>query len=264
MKVSDVPKITVNGIELDASLLMQEVQYHPAETKREAMVKAAEALIINEVVKQRATELSLWDGGKPLLPTEEYDVIEMLIQTEGLYPSATEKECYQYYQTNKEKFCTAPLLEVNHILLACPPEDVAERAKALELAESLIGMLQRQEAVFGEIASKHSDCPSARQGGSLGQITQGQTVPEFEKQLFKASVGLVNKPIETRYGVHVASIHRRVEGRQIDFDMVKNSISLYLDEKVKRKNLAQYIQSLLIAANIKGFDFQIENSPLMQ
>lgn len=264
MNVSDVPEITINEIKLDSSIIMQEVQYHPAETKREAMVKAVEALIINEVVKQRAVSLSLWPEDKKLEPTEECDIIEKLIQFEGIYPSATDEECYHYYITNKDKFCTAPLLEVDHILLACPPEDVEERIKVVEFAEYLIELLKENKATFYDLAKQYSACPSSKQGGNLGQITQGQTVAEFEKQIFTAPMGLLNKPIETRYGVHVANINRRVDGSQLDFNMVKESISLYLNEKVKRKNIAQYIQTILIDSDIKGFDFQLENSPLMQ
>ena len=39
-------------------------------------------------------------------------------------------------------------------------------------------------ASFSDLASKHSLCPSGKQGGSLGEFFRGQMVPEFDKVVF--------------------------------------------------------------------------------
>jgi peptidyl-prolyl cis-trans isomerase C len=74
----------------------------------------------------------------------------------------------------------------------------------------------------------------------------------------------VQKPISSRYGVHVAFIDQRVEGRRLEFDMVSQRIADYLNEKVRRKAIAQYIETLIAKADIEGFDFSVSDSPLMQ
>lgn len=263
MSLTEVPNVQVNERPIDAQAIASEMQYHQADSRREAMVKATRALIINEVVRQQAVSQGLWQQDQELTPQDEYTLIEKLLEHEGRQPSASETECRHYFEANRNKFSTAPLLEVRHILLASEAQDTQGRQQGREVAGQLLEQLH-QGSDFASLAKRHSDCPSAGQGGNLGQISQGQTVPEFERQLFAAPEGLMALPIESRYGFHVVDVVRREEGHLLDYDMVKASIAEYLNTKVKRKHIAQYIEHLLGEAEIRGFDFALESSPLMQ
>ena len=163
-----------------------------------------------------------------------------------------------------KSFITSPILEVDHILLAADKEDLQQRQEMSELADNLLEQIQQQPQLFTDFALRHSMCPSKEQGGSLGQISKGQTVPEFEKVLFFAEEGLLSRPIESRYGFHIARINRRIEGQPLEFDQVEEKIKNYLDEKVHRKALAQYLQLLIAEADIQGFSFDVSDSPLIQ
>lgn len=66
-------------------------------------------------------------------------------------------------------------------------------------------------ADFGQMAKKHSKCPSGRQGGDLGEFTQGQMVPEFDKVVFSAEIGKVQGPVKTTFGYHLIEITSRTE-----------------------------------------------------
>lgn len=252
--------IRVNQTVIPESAILAEMQYHPAADQREAMIKASESLIIAELVKARAAELGivLTDEG------DNTDALEQLLRREASWPEANEEDCERYYQANPDKFQTTPLLAVSHILLAAAPDDDDARIAAADQAIALIEQLNREPEQFGQLAATHSACPSAKLEGNLGQITRGQTVPEFERQLFKLNVGLARRPIESRYGLHVVRVDQRAEGRQLSFDQVQDRIRDYLNEKVRRKAIAQYIQTLVVAADIEGFDFSVSDSPLLQ
>ena len=56
-------------------------------------------------------------------------------------------------------------------------------AQARAQAEMALAVLREQPERFAELAQAHSACPSAAHGGNLGQITPGQTTPEFEQAL---------------------------------------------------------------------------------
>ena len=64
-------------------------------------------------------------------------------------------------------------------------------------------------ADFAEVAKKHSTCPSARQGGALGEFGPGQMVAEFDTVVFSGEVGKVHGPVKTQFGYHLIEITSR-------------------------------------------------------
>lgn len=254
--------ITVNDTQIPEDKILAEMQYHPAESRREAMFKAAESLIIGELLRQRARALGLPVSDDQVESSDE-DFIEALVDKEVAIPEATDQDCRQYFESNPSKFETSPLLEVKHVLLAVPKEDDAGRAEVKARADALLDIL-KGGADFAKLARRESACPSKDVGGGLGQISKGQTVPEFERQVFAAESGLMPRPVETRYGFHLVYIERKIPGKPMPFEPVREQIAEYLNEKVRRKAMAQYIHQLIAEARIEGYDFQVDGSPLMQ
>ena len=64
-------------------------------------------------------------------------------------------------------------------------------------------------ANFAAMAAKHSQCPSGKQGGALGESAPGQMVPEFDKVVFSGEVGKVLGPVKTQFGFHLIEITSR-------------------------------------------------------
>ena len=64
---------------------------------------------------------------------------------------------------------------------------------------------------FAELAGKFSRCPSGREGGDLGEFQPGQMVPEFDRVVFSAPVGVVQGPVKTQFGWHLLEVTSRTE-----------------------------------------------------
>ena len=64
-------------------------------------------------------------------------------------------------------------------------------------------------ANFGDMARKHSSCPSGAQGGDLGEFSPGQMVPEFDVVIWNEAVGEVHGPAKTAFGYHLIEIVSR-------------------------------------------------------
>jgi peptidyl-prolyl cis-trans isomerase C len=79
-----------------------------------------------------------------------------------------------------------------------------------ESCESLKAQIEAG-AEFAEMARKHSQCPSGRQGGELGEFAQGQMVPEFDKIVFSGEIGKVHGPVQTQFGYHLVEITSRTD-----------------------------------------------------
>ncbi|AHF01264.1 peptidyl-prolyl cis-trans isomerase [Thiomicrospira aerophila AL3] len=66
-------------------------------------------------------------------------------------------------------------------------------------------------ADFAELARAHSQCPSGRSGGELGEFGPGMMVPEFDRVVFSAPVNEVQGPVQTQFGFHLLEVTARTE-----------------------------------------------------
>ncbi|KAA8701824.1 MULTISPECIES: peptidylprolyl isomerase [Pseudomonas] len=257
------PIVSVNGVQITPEAMAQELQYHPAESREEAVFLAARALVIRELLQQRIRELGvLLEVGAG--ENEEEAATRLLLEREVKVPDCDEATCVRYFESNRGRFHSAPLLAVRHILLECAPDDAEARHVAHSQAEVLLLSLQESPASFADLALKYSACPSKAQGGSLGQVSKGQTVPELERQLFTLAPGLASKPLESRYGWHVICVDQRIEGQPLPYEAVATAIRTQLQQGVWQKALVQYLQTLIGAADVRGIALQGADSPLVQ
>ena len=106
-------------------------------------------------------------------------------------------------------------------------------------AEQTLNELLREPDRFEAVAREMSNCPSGQQGGNLGQIGRGDTVPEFEKALFRLGpTGLLRELVKTRYGFHIVAIDQRIPGKTLPFDVVHRQIADRLRSHVEREGSA--------------------------
>ncbi len=254
------PYITVNGVTIQQQTVMEETQYHPAESLFSAQYYATRALVIRELLLQRAAQLQLWDK-----KSDENKVIEDLIDAEVEFQTADEDTCRKYYQNNKKRFMTSPLFEVAHILYLAPPDNKSAQKVALTKAEIALEKITKKPDLFGLIAQRESACSSAKDSGRLGQISQGQTAIEFEQELFTMRAGQISRtPVLTPFGYHIIKVYERVDGHQLAYEQVVDWIKDHLETQNEGKALQHYIKILAGQANIKGFAFESNLSPLVQ
>ncbi len=64
---------------------------------------------------------------------------------------------------------------------------------------------------FATVANEHSQCPSGKQGGDLGEFSPGQMVKEFDEVVFSAETGKVHGPVKTQFGYHLIEITSRTD-----------------------------------------------------
>lgn len=247
--------IRVNGVEISPEKIYQEMQLFPSTSREDAEKAAGRALVISELLRQRGEQLSI--------EAENEDaMIEQLLALEVDLTEPSDEEVHRYYLSHSEEFSSSPLAEVNHILLGVAPDDLKGREDKRREARALIDRLQSEPDQFERLAAKFSDCPSRETGGSLGQITRGQTVPEFEKVIFRSAPGLMTEPLESRYGVHVVWIQRQVPGAVLPLDAVSKTIFSYLKDRAERHAVADYLYRLVEQASIEGID--LSPDPLIQ
>ena len=261
--------VSVNGVSIPSAAIARETQHHRSPDPDEAWEMAVRALAVRELLMQEADRLAITaeplDDGEGRRETPDEARLRALVEREVCVPRADEAACRRDYESNRRRFRSPDLFEAAHILIAAAPDDEAAREAARQTARTLIFDLQQRPDGFAAAAEAHSACPSAQQGGNLGQLGPGQTVAEFETALGGMTVGHVHaQPVETRYGVHVVRLDRRIEGRQLPFEIMHRRIADYLDEAVHRRALQQYVSILAGRARVTGIDLSAAHGPLVQ
>jgi peptidyl-prolyl cis-trans isomerase C len=262
--------VFVNGVEIGDHVINAEVQYHPAGSVEEAREAAARALVVRELLLQAAGQRGIvrpdpLEGQTDERETRDEALIRTLLAREIRTPDPDEATCRRFYDSNLQRFRSPDLFEAAHILFPADPEDAEVCASAKEHAAAALAQALEQPQRFAELAQQLSACPSAAQGGNLGQITRGQTVPEFETFLFNLEPGQICPvPVKTRFGYHVLRLDRRIEGRQLPFEVVRDKIADYLREHVWRRAVSQYLQLLVGQAEIRGIELNGASTPLVQ
>ncbi len=252
-------EVAVNGIAIARDRIAREIQNHPSGSPIKAWNAAAQSLVIRELLLQEAKRLGVTavplDDGEGRRETEDEASIRALVEQEVVTPAADPETCRRYYDQNRRRFRSTDIYEAAHILLPAMKSDPRAYALARETAIELIAQLQEKPELFADLARVHSACPSGAQGGNLGQISTGQTTPEFEQVLTTLTPGaLTGEPVATRYGFHVIRLDRRIEGRELPFEMVAEDIAAYLTDNVRRRATAQYIARLVSRSVITGLD----------
>ena len=252
--------VRVNGVAIPRDLIAREAQHHPSRTPADALKTAARALAVRELLLQEAKRLGV--AAEPVGDSEgrretaEEAAIRALVAREVRTPDADIASCRRYYEQNRHRFRSPDIYEAAHILFAAATSDAQAYAQARAAADATLAVLREQPERFAELARVHSACPSGAQGGNLGQITAGQTTPEFERALVALAPGSMSQePVATRYGFHVIRLDRMHEGRALPFEWVADRIADYLKENVRRRATAQFIARLAGAALVEGIDF---------
>lgn len=141
---------------------------------------------------------------------------------------------------------------VRHILLrvgegSSEPE---ARQKLLEIKREVLA-----GADFAKFARTYSQDGSASQGGDLGWISPGETVPEFERAMNTLQDGQISDPVRTEYGYHLIQVlgRREAEGSVAQqMDLARQAIGQRKAEQAYADWLRQLRDSAYVDYKISG------------
>jgi peptidyl-prolyl cis-trans isomerase C len=214
-----------------------------------------------ELLRQRAVAMGLLDAGA----SEDVanDAIEQLLDREVRTPEATLEECRRWYDANPQTFTAGELVHARHILFAVLPGTPVEPLR--RKAEAVLHELQSHPERFGALAAELSNCPSGAQGGALGQLSRGDCVEEFEREIFLPGPGgVLRRLVQTRYGFHIVAVDGRVPGHRLPFEVVKEKVADAMTRTVWQRAFVQYVGVLAGEARLEDVDLGAAASPLVQ
>ena len=155
----------------------------------------------------------------------------------------SQEEVEQFYEQNKAAQFTTPETRcTRHILF-----NKDQKEKAEEVKQQL-----QNGADFAALAKEYSQDPgSAQQGGDLGCIGRGETVPNFEEAVFGAEQGEIVGPVETEFGYHVIEVTDIQEEATQPLSEVEAQIRDQLTTEAQSKEFTAWLQKQKEQRNVK-------------
>ena len=107
---------------------------------------------------------------------------------------------------------------------------------------------------FAELAAKNSGDPGSKNnGGELGWMPEGQTVPPFEAAMKSLEPGELSELVETRYGYHIIKLQDRRGAGAIPYEEVEERIEEFLKKRGLQERIQQELELLRGTATIEVF-----------
>jgi peptidyl-prolyl cis-trans isomerase C len=155
----------------------------------------------------------------------------------------SDKEIQKYYEQNKEAQFTTPEQRcVRHILFNKDQKEKAEDVKQ-QLEDG---------GDFAKLAKEHSQDPgSAENGGDLGCLGKGETVPEFEKAAFGAEQDEVVGPVQTEFGYHILKVTDVKPEKTRSLQEVESQIRSQLAAEKQSEEFNKWIEEQKKERNVK-------------
>ena len=221
-----------NGITVSESEVNQEI-----ETIKDQIVEQARAQGMNvgreKAFQQALEQAGLTDEELREQIREQLPVQKVQVRVAG-DAEASQEEVEQFYEENKKlQFTTPEQRCARHILFNKDQREKAEEVK---------GQLQNG-ADFAELAKEFSQDPAgAENGGDLGCLGKGETVPSFEEAVFNARQGEIVGPVESEFGYHLIEVTDIKEQSTQPLSEVETQIREQLSTDEQAQKFSAWVQ----------------------
>lgn len=154
-------------------------------------------------------------------------------------------DVHLFYEMHRERFDVAEKRVARHILITINPDYLENtRPAALARAEQLLSKLAGKSNRFARLAGKHSECPTALEGGKLGTVTRGQLYPELDAELFTLAEGEISQVVESEIGFHILWCEKIIPAKSVPLSKARPRIQEILEQRKRRNCQKNWLSEL--------------------
>jgi peptidyl-prolyl cis-trans isomerase SurA len=178
-------------------------------------------------------------------------LFEMLRQKGKLRPiPPTDAQMREFWESSRAQQPKRPATVSFRQIVIKPQPDSAARARAYQLAESLLVELRRG-ADFAGVAKRFSaDTASREQGGELGWFRRGVMFKQFEDAAFRLRPGEISAVVETPFGFHIIKVERAQPA-----EILARHVLIMADVSPAQVEIARRLADSVHAALARGTPF---------
>ncbi len=146
----------------------------------------------------------------------------------------TEEQLRTHFDKNRTRL-DGTKVTASQIFLALPKDassaDAEQKRKQLDALRQKIAA---GELTFAEAARKHSESPSAENGGKIGTFAYtGQMPKEIAEAAFSTEESSISEPFRSQYGVHLLHIDEVISG-QLSLEDARPQIFRHFENQLWR------------------------------
>jgi peptidyl-prolyl cis-trans isomerase C len=147
-----------------------------------------------------------------------------------------------YYRLHPEAFDRPEARRLRHIMITY--SSAGEKAKVAALLESLRSTHKTAEK-FAKAALRHSQCPTAMDGGKLGLVKRQQLYAELEPAAFSLAPGEISAVCESPIGLHILRCDEILPSGLLRFEDIQTKVIDRLTEKRRSETQRDWVKTLL-------------------
>lgn len=150
-----------------------------------------------------------------------------------------------FYLMHRDRFRQPEVRSLRHIMVTINESLKGnDRASARRKIDNVRARLLKSPQRFAELALKYSECTTAMNGGSLGDVQRDQLYSELEKVAFSLSAGELSRVVESPMGFHVIHCVSIESASEQPLSSVRDKIRSFLVESRRRSAQKEWIASL--------------------
>jgi len=160
--------------------------------------------------------------------------------------SISDMDIMVYYHMHYERFKLPETRTASHILITINDEfKENERDQAKKRMQAIRARLLKKSKRFSEQALKHSECPTAMNGGLLGRVRPGDLYPELDKVLFGMKEGEISEIVESELGYHILFCQQIHVAGPASLEETRQKIETLLQERARRMCQKAWLKQLV-------------------
>ncbi len=150
-----------------------------------------------------------------------------------------------FYEIHHDRFQTPETRIARHILITINPDFPENtRAAAYSRMESVIEKLAGRTNRFDQFAKRYSECPTAMEGGKLGEISRGQLYAALDAELFNMQQDEISPIVESDMGLHILYCEKIKPAKPVPLAKAARRIREILTQRQRRNCQKSWLNSL--------------------
>ena len=202
---------------IDQKIILEMAELDSIEVKEKDVDNALNQQIktfVSQAGSKEKAETSLGQSLSSFRREFWYEVRARLISEQFQYSllsniKTSREDVFSFFKTYKDSLPLFPsLVNLHHLLITIKPSKESENTALKQIKDIRIQILSGEP--FENLAQTFSEDPGSKsKGGSLGLVSRGSLVKDFETVAFTLEPGIISEPVETVFGYHLIKVQEK-------------------------------------------------------